>query len=471
MRTLASARFVGSTPCRVAILAALLGASGCATLRATMGAYDTGPHGIARPQQQLRHALARADFPVALGWREDDELLRELGVGASSYYAAQFARSAAVLDSAALLADDRITTSVSANALSLITNDLARPYQPRRTERLFIPYYGMLAYARLEQWEDAAVEARRLSALLAQYGVDRTDTERATHATLHYLAGVVFERAGERDAAQVSYRLARALLPQQVDSARRTGAKGEGDVLVIVERGFVAHRTTEALSVFLGDSDRDSMRTGDHEWNPTAASRIAERLSRGIAGSLSSQRGPHGRRRGQGRNDDDERNGGYWLSVAFPSVRRAERAANEPVVLVDGATVANARVVSVLDDATMADEGRERVALLTRAIVRAVAKYVVTKAVKDNTGDVAGSIANVAASMLERADVRSWHVLPQEITLVRVHAAAGQRQLQLALGSETNPIELGPVTVRAGTVTIATVRVWQDPVTRVIAAR
>ena len=93
-------------------------------------------------------------------------------------------------------ADDRITTSVSANALSLITNDLARPYQPRRTERLFIPYYGMLAYARLEQWEDAAVEARRLSALLAQYGVDRTDTERATHATLHYLAGVVFERAG-----------------------------------------------------------------------------------------------------------------------------------------------------------------------------------------------------------------------------------------------------------------------------------
>ena len=92
-------------------------------------------------------------------------MLRELALGASSYYAAQFDRSAAVLDSAGMLADDRITTSLSANAVALVTNDLARPYQARRTERLFIPYYGMLAHVRLEQWEDAAVEARRLSAL------------------------------------------------------------------------------------------------------------------------------------------------------------------------------------------------------------------------------------------------------------------------------------------------------------------
>lgn len=430
MRTPTSARSLPSTACCSAIFVALLGASGCATFRATVAAYDTGPRGIARPQQQLRDALARADFPVALAWREDDELLRELSVGASSYYAAQFARSAVLLDSAALLADDRITKSVAGNALALITNDLARPYQPRRTERLFISYYGMLSHVRLEQWEDAAVEARRLSALLAQYAADRTDSERATHATLHYLAAVVFERAGERGEAQVAYRCARALLPQQVERARGNGTNGEGDVLVVVERGFVAHRATEAINLFLGDSDRDSL-------------------------------APHRPRRGHDRDGDDDDDGGYWLSVALSSVRRAERVVGEPMLLVDGATVASVRVAALLDEATIADEGRERTALLARAVARAAAKYVVTKAVRDKKGEVAGSIANMGASLLERADNRSWHLLPQEITLLRVHAPAGQRQLQVAIGSEERRIELGPVSVRAGMVSITAVRLWR----------
>jgi hypothetical protein len=464
MRIPTSARLTRSIACGAAIFAALLGASGCATLRATLGTYETGPHGIALPQQQLRDALARADFAAALGWHQDDELLRELEQGVSSYYASQFGRSAAVLDSAALLADDRITNSVSGNALALLTNDLARPYQPRRTERLFIPYYGMLAFARLDQWEEAAVEARRLSALLAQYAADRTDAERATHATLHYLAGVVFERAGERNEAAVAYRLARALLPQQVDSARGSGAAGEGDVLVVVERGFVAHRATESINVFLGDVDRDSLGTSDRESNAHTASRIAERLSR-----ISD--GPGGPRRRGRDHDGDRDDDGYWLSVAFPSVRRAAIPIGETTLLVDGASVTNARVASLLDDAVVADEGRERVALLARAIARAAAKYVVTKAVKDNKGEVAGSIANIGASLLERADVRSWHLLPQEITLLRVHAPAGQRQLQLTLGPDGSRIEIGPVNVRAGSVTIAAVRLWRDPETRVIAAR
>src|SRR3954465_7784156 len=166
MRSPTAARRMVKTTSSVAATAALLVLSGCSLVRSTVGAYATGPNGIARPQQELREALARSDFATALGWQEDDALLRALSTGASSYYASQFSRSVAVLDSAALLADDRITNSVSANAVALVSNDLARPYQARRTERLFIPYYAMLAYTRLEQWEDAAVEARRLSDLL-----------------------------------------------------------------------------------------------------------------------------------------------------------------------------------------------------------------------------------------------------------------------------------------------------------------
>ncbi|MEO7456560.1 MAG: hypothetical protein ABIY52_09890 [Gemmatimonadaceae bacterium] len=428
-----------------AMVAALSALSACGTLRATIGAYETGPMGIARPQQRLRDALARADFREALAWKEDDALLGALTTGVSSYYALQFARSAAVLDSAALMADDRITTSVSKNALSLVTNDLALPYQPRRTERLFIPYYGMLAYARLGQWEDAAVEARRISALLAQYAADRTDAERATHATMHYLAGVVFERAGEKAEAQVAYRLASSLAGVTGDTSPRAKGSQEGEVLVVVERGFVAHRATESINLFF-DNDDDSSRTHHGEHLP----RIRERGHRG---------------------DDDE--DGYWLAVAFPSLRRSPRVFGDAQAYVDGASADGARMTSVLDDASGADEARERTGLLVRAAARATAKYAVTKAVKDKKGEVAGTIANIGASLLERADIRSWHLLPQEITVMRVRVPAGQHQLSVGVADcdEGSRVDVGPVTVHPGEVTIAAVRLWGEPPRRTMASR
>ena len=405
-------------------------------LRSTITGYELGPNGIARPQLRLREALAHSDFATALGTREDDELLRALNVGVSSFYASQYARSAAVLDSAALLADDRITRSVSKEGLALVTSDLARPYQARRTERLFIPYYAMLSYARLGQWEDAAVEARRLGALLLQYASDQTAGERPTHAMMHYLAGSVLERAGDVGEAQVSYRLARATAPDMVDSLRPRISAGQGELLVVIERGFVAHRATEAMNVFFGDDDGDSTRSG---------------------------RGDRRRRR----NDDDD-DDGYWLSVAFPALRRSARLTGDATVELDSTIALGSRVVSLTDDASLADEQRERTAMIARATTRAVAKYVVTKAVKDRKGDVAGQIANIGLSLLERADVRSWHLLPQAVTLVRAAVPAGAHALRVAVGGGEQ--DLGTVDVRAGQLTVVTVRLWEDPSPRTFAS-
>jgi hypothetical protein len=468
MRSPTTARRMLTITSGAAAITALLVLSGCSLLRSTIGAYETGPDGIARPQQELREALARADFAAALGWHEDDALLRALGTGASSYYASQFTRSVAVLDSAALLADDRITNSVSANAIALVSNDLARPYQARRTERLFIPYYAMLAYARLERWEDASVEARRLSGLLAQYAGDRTDAERGTHATLHYLSGVVFERAGEKADAQVAYRIARALSPEQVDSITPHMGRGEGEVVVVLERGFVAHRATETIRIFTGDdedADRRSRRDGDSHELADVAARMASMGSTDTTRRKASPDGAHGKR-----HDDDDDD--YWLRVAFPSVRRAPRVRGEARLFVDGESVRAMAVTSLLDDAVGADEGRERAGLIARATVRAATKYAVTKAVKDKKGEVAGTLVNIGASLMERADIRSWHLLPQTVTLLRVRVPAGQHDVHLDIGEGMESVDLGQVAVRPGEVVIVPARMWREnPHASVLAVR
>jgi hypothetical protein len=452
-----------------ALSGALLASTGCATLRDTFGGYDTAPNGISRPQQRLREAMVASDYVAAMGWREDDALLRTLNAGIASYYAAQYARSGAVLDSAALLADDRITASVSRNAISLLTNDMARPYQPRRTERLFIPYYGMLAYARLGAWEDAAVEARRLSALLAQYANERDDDERSLHAALHHLAGAVFERAGNRGEAAVSYRAAHALAFALADSFAPSGSTREGELLVVVERGFVAHRTTESIDLYLDDSDRDSLRHSDASRQRTVF-RIARDAGSWSGGGDIRQQAPGLQQLGglsyisRRRHHDDDDDGRY-LSIALPVLRRSVRQRGGAVHLtVDDRPMTDMRFVAMVDDASSADERRERVGVATRAIARAAAKFAVAKAITDRKGEAAGTIAQAGAALLERADTRSWHLLPQELTLVRVRLPVGVRRVRLRFGSDddTCTVDAGSVTIVAGTLTIAPVRLWSD---------
>lgn len=452
----------------------LVTATGCATLRATVAGYATGPNGITRPQQQLRQALADADYAAALGWHEDDALLQALTTGAAAYYAKQFARSAAVLDTAALLADDRITASLSRDGLAMATNDMARPYQPRRTERLFIPYYAMLSYVQLGAWEDAAIEARRLVALVDQFGEDRDDAERPMHGALEHLAGAVFERSGERDAAQVAYRAAHALSAGLPESLSRGTIADEGELLIVVERGFVAHRATETIELALDGNERDSLR-GDDERRRRAVARIV--ADAGISGRQSNATASAATnglalptfappRRHHHDDDDDD----YHLTVAFPSLRRSARPWGGDVRLaVDGTAVAGVTVSVGLDDASEADARRERIALATRAVARAAAKYVVTKAIKDKKGEVAGHIANLGASLLERADVRSWHVLPQTVTLARVRVPAGTRAVRIDVGEGwgVRTVDIGTASVRAGTLTIVPVRLWRDPPSQV----
>jgi hypothetical protein len=477
----------------VVLTAALPPLTGCATLRSTLSGWERGPDGISESQHRMRDALSRGDFDALLASHEDDALLDALTAGVASFYAARYARSGAILDSATSIADDRITASVSRNALSLVTNDMARPYRPRRTERLFIAYYGMLSFVQLAKWEDAAVEARRMVSLLAQYQEDRDDAERPLHAAMEYLAGAVFERAGEAGEAMVAYRAAHAMAstrpvrPQPRDTT-------DGEVLVVVERGFVAHRTTQTISIRLEDEECDSIRS------ERVRSRVARRFVDRIDGvdarvvvtspdsapraagspvaalvlapvadaSMRRQAEQVGWMRGRPRgrdDDDDDDHDGRRLTIAISELRRSTPwASGELRLIADGAGTPELHLSASVDDATGVDERRERLGMVARAVARAATKYAVTRAVRENKGKVAGTVAEVGARLLERADVRSWHLLPQELELIRLRVRPGTRVLWLEVGSGSGArqLRIPNVAVEAGSLTLVPVRLWRD---------
>lgn len=251
------------------VLALALVAGGCARL---FDHYDVGPSGLARADERLRRLIADTAGHAALADVLDDDevlpsdpLLARMYGGVLAYHAGEYSRSAALLDTATLVVDERMTRSVSRAALALVSTDKVMPYQAGASERLLLHYYAALAWLRLGSAEDAAVEARRM-ALLLEREPPTDDARRRLHAAMRHASAAIFAAAGERADADVAWRNARLLLGDSTQEAQLPAPHPDSvDVYVFVDRGFVGHRAEQAISLWLPRDDVRRLRGRDHE--------------------------------------------------------------------------------------------------------------------------------------------------------------------------------------------------------------
>jgi hypothetical protein len=481
----------------------LASATGCSVVvGAARMYYDASPEGSELREWRLRRTLATGAFDTALrhvSSRDDaaprDKLLRSLYQGLVAYYAGEYARSGHSLRAAEHLADERYTKSVSRGALSMVSSDLALPYMPGHTERLLVHYYAALGYLKRDSIPGAAVEVRRLSQLLEEFDEARDPADRSTRAFLRYFAGAVFEAAGDRNDAEVAYRNARALAgdawPTPPSPTKRPTSP-TGDVVILLERGFVAQRVEESMYIELDDSERDSLSSTSDSAGAAkggwAIGRMLRQLESGPDSGVYRTGGRRLRRDDRGLLDD----GGHVLKVAWPvflrPVRHAARttvvvgphtaapmthvafAGEAPRTLTAGAARPKSQAGSLtlsgdISDAIIADYRRQRLMLLTRTVARAAVKYAATEAAERKKGETGKVIASLAGSVLEHADTRSWHLLPSDVSLTRLTLPPGTHQLSLRIGGAGDPervVDLGEIEVRAGEIAFVSTRLWPD---------
>jgi hypothetical protein len=429
-----------------------------------------------------------------------DEVLRALYHGLVAYHAGDYAESARLFDAAGVLADDRITRSLSRSAFALISNDLVLPYEPGPTERLMIPYYAALARLRLSDITGATVEARRLS-LLLQHFDDDAPVDAQLRATLRYFAATVFVIAGEQNDADVAYRNAVALgitLPQPATRA----AGDSGAVVIVLEQGFVAHRVEQGLMVMLLPEEIDAITGDDGDVRVATAGLVAARVlnhATSVAHYVPGPRqrmlfvpppehtprkrkrkktvcteqvtpadstsGTEAKRVKECREVEEEVDElPYLLKVAWPVFRSDDTPFATPRLVAGHDTLAFATGADV-SRAVAADFERDRLLLIARTIARGTVKLALTKGAEHKleeksefAGKVVGLLGNVGNVLLERADTRSWHLLPATISLAYVPLPAGEHTLPLALGDAT--ASSIAVQVRPGHVSVIAQRVW-----------
>lgn len=500
---------------RASALALLLAAcaTGCAGLFAGAGAGG----GLPDFERGLRGDLAEGRFGEALRALSDDssgigdDLLRLQFRGLAAHYAGQPEASSRALEAAAYMAEERYTRSLTNEALSLLTNDRIRPYRPGRIERLLIHHYGALNYLSAGDAEEAAVEARRLAQLLGRVDDEspawaETRAGRSLRSVLHRVTGAVFGAAGEENDAGVARRLAERVAPPGAGRARpagetasadspgaadTTGTPSPGDggqVVVVVERGFAPHRVERSVTAVLGVGhmrrlrrEADEIRESERRTAallPAAASRgrrdtsaavgVAEELLGRAPGSGG------GRVRLAGGSDDgsDGEDGGLrLLRLAWPEL--SPPVASLPVrgIRTAGAAAPAAATEADLAGALAAEFRDGQVGRVARTLLRAVSKQAAVDALADGAGDgdeglgeTLGTAASVFAAAVERADTRSWHLLPARISVLSLRLPPGEHRLWLELGSPgaggERRVDLGPVTVMPDRPAVVAHRVW-----------
>lgn len=164
---------------------------------------------------------------------------------------------------------------------------------------------------------------------------------------------------------------------------------------------------------------------------------------------------------------------GYLLTLAWPTFARPEPAPAPMAVSAwhgDDMVASDMPVLTAnLSDAVVADFRRQRAAIFTRAVARAATKYWIAERAEKKK-KWAGVLVNGVGELLERADTRSWHLLPGEISLVRLRLPAGTHNVTVDVSDARRPspshVELGPITVAAGETRVLTGRVWAARLSR-----
>lgn len=442
----------------------VLSVSGCAAFGGRSEPWRSGPDGLSIRDHALRASLASGSFGGALARLDakhggpDDRLLAAMYRGVVAYHAGRLDEGAHALERSQRMAEDRATKSVSRSALSLVASDQVLPWVPGATERLFIPYYAALTWLARGELHEAAVEARRLVALLGRADAEQSQASADVRAALHYVAGALFDAAGERGHAVVAYRNAAAIRPGAVGASDSLApGPDSGDVVVFLEGGFVDYPVETFVTGWLDDGELVALAGGNDEVRRRTAERVCGRL------------GARHPRPASGRVE--------FFTVSWPTFRSTEQKTMDGrrlAVRVDSAPDAGAPFVVDVSGAVRADFERGQAARVARSVVRAAARFAALREAghqlaksddekgKKKAASVALGVGLAALSLtsaaIDRADTRSWQVLPASLAYVRLRLRVGEQEVKVVSGNEV--VTLGHVRVRSGEVALLSHRGW-----------
>ena len=367
-----------------------------------------------------------------------DRMLYYLNKGTLLRLQGNYAASNQQFESAKRLMEELNAISVTEQTGSVVVNDTVKAYEGTGNEQLLIYAFKELNYLQSGNVDDAAVEARQFDIKQRLVAEKNPDAKYLSGAFVRYLNGMVYEEVGESDAARIDYQKA-------VDGykAQRsiTGFGVPAALKADLDRLENKHKEARPAPM------RTAMQPSDARDDGEVVFILHDGLGPTLAENIISVSNP------------DPEHGAAILSVAVPSfVQRPV-----PVARFDLSGDSHSASSELVDDvnAIAKKSLEDRLPAITaRAVARLVLKNAVAKKVKKQTEDAGAGgllmsiVTDVGAIVSERADTRSWSLLPGNILLARLSLPSGTHEIKATFYGDNGNIlatrDYGAVKVTAG---------------------
>jgi uncharacterized protein len=393
------------------VLLAVFVLPGCAT-------YSVG---IAKVEQEtgnrnLAEALKSLDELKLSG---ADQMLYHLNKGTLLRFQGDYAASNQQFESAKRLMAKLGAISVKEQTGSVVVNDTLKAYEGIGIEQLLVHAFVELNYLQSGNIEDAAVEARQFDIQQRLIAARDPDAKYLSGAFVRYLNGMVYQEAGERDSARIDFRKAVDGYTEQ-KSITKFGVPAALKADLERLENPHPHSQGKPLPKTAGEAKQASSTVDEGE----VVFILHDGLGPTLAENIISIANP------------DPQHGAAIMSVAVP--RFVQR--QVPVArfeLSEGPQSAKSELVEDVNALARKSLEDRLPAITARAVARMVLKNAMAKKVKKQNGDAGGGallmsiVADVGAIVSERADTRSWSLLPGNILMARLSLPPGIHDLSV----------------------------------------
>tara|TARA_R110000744_G_scaffold141484_1_gene252906 strand:+ start:12910 stop:14331 length:1422 start_codon:yes stop_codon:yes gene_type:complete len=440
---------------RVVVIAMIFVLSGCATFQLTdlFQGYNS-------QMKPVKLAQRQGDFIKAqnlLGEREQSNntyVLSLLERGRLQFLAADWPTSQKTFAQAYVQIEEqrnkaKIQISKGIEKLgAVVSNDNATSYEVPYYEQSMLHSYQALNYLFQNDLSGALVEIRRANLVqetaLKAYKDEIYKAQNELHnsgmstdslqggypsmdsaigkvkngfqnAFTFYLSGILYEASGELNDAYIDFKRAIEIYPEnhylQQDVLRLASKLGMQDDLVSFQQRFGKYQARESKG----------------------QGQVVVLVERGIVNSKQDI----GLNLPVGRSNS----GFKFFSFSLPVYDGALPPHSKLIFNSASETYQSNEIVRIQSLAAK-DLKDQLPSLLTRQVVRVVAKEQVRQKLSREAGDVGNILASIYNIASEKADTRSWSTLPDQVDIVRMNVPVGKQILQVQVNGQQKNIEV-----------------------------
>lgn len=424
---------------RISILALLLVAQSCATYYQANYSFNQSFE-----QGHLEQALEALNNSSSRDYRKK-EFLYLSNSGLLLSVLGRFEESNEYLEKAFLYGEDYQKNYLN-EAASYLTNPMVTSYKGEDHEHLMVLYYKAMNYLKMNKYEEALIECRRLNIRLQQLS-DKYDSDKKykRDAFVHLLMGIIYEADKDYNNAFIAYRNAYDIYqddytvlfemeapPQLKEDLLRTsllsGLQSEhefyknefdrldyqynppdgGDLVFFWHNGLSPIKSEWSINFVIHRKDN---------W----VTFVNEEYNLSFPFNLSD----HNEKDKDGLADLEV------FRVAFPKYVERPVYYKKASITSNGNTISLEPIEDINKIATQVLQQRMTLEL-SRALVRAALKKV-TEYQMRKENKALGSLFGIINAITEKADTRNWQTLPHSIYYSRVSMKLGTNEVTLHL--------------------------------------